>query len=227
VKKTAIMIAALALVGCNTAATDQPAVDLEDSAQRAAYAQGYNIGQQGQDLPLDVEAFLAGIRDGLGDAGKLDDEQMQQAMMDFQGLVTEAMDAAAAENRTSGETFLAENATRDGVMVTDSGLQYEVLEPGDGPQPTAADTVTVHYRGTLLDGSEFDSSYSRNEPATFPLGNVIAGWTEGVQLMSVGSKYKFYIPGDLAYGENPRAGGPIGPNETLVFEVELLGIEGQ
>ena len=226
-KKTVIMLAALALVGCNTPASDQAAVDLEDSAQRAAYAQGYNIGQQGKDLPLDVEAFLSGIRDGLGDAGKLDEEQLQQAMMDFQGLVTEAMDSAAEDNRTAGETFLAENATREGVMVTASGLQYEVLEPGDGAQPTAADTVTVHYRGTLLDGSEFDSSYSRNEPATFPLGGVIEGWTEGVQLMSVGSKFKFYIPGDLAYGPNPRPGGPIGPNETLVFEVELLGIEGQ
>ena len=121
-----------------------------------------------------------------------------------------------------GEKFLAENAERESVTVTDSGLQYEVMSEGDGASPTAEDTVTVHYKGTLLDGTEFDSSYSRGEPATFPLSRVIPGWTEGVQLMKVGSKFKFFIPSELAYGE--RSTGKITPNSTLVFEVELLDV---
>lgn len=229
-KKLAPLALSVLLVGCNTPASDSAdssAIDLENREQRASYAQGYNIGQQGKDLPLEVESFIAGLRDGIADSGQLDDEQLQQAMMDFQGMVAEAADAAGAENRAAGEAFLADNAGREGVTVTASGLQYEVIEEGDGPRPTAQDTVTVHYRGTLLDGTEFDSSYSRGEPATFPLQGVIDGWTEGVQLMSVGSKYNFWIPGDLAYGPSPRPGGPIGPNETLFFEIELLGIQGQ
>lgn len=229
-KKLALLALSVLLVACNAPASDpagSSALDLENREQRASYAQGYNIGQQGKDLPLQTEAFLAGVRAGLADTGELDDDQLREALMDFNNLMTEAADARGTENRAAGEAFLAENAAREGVMVTASGLQYEVIEEGDGAKPTAADTVTVHYRGTLLDGTEFDSSYSRNEPATFPLQGVIEGWTEGVQLMSVGSKYKFYIPGDLAYGANPRPGGPIGPNETLVFEVELLGIAGQ
>ena len=128
-----------------------------------------------------------------------------------------------ADTKSNGEAYLEENAKRDGVTVTASGLQYKVVTAGDGPNPAATDSVTVHYRGTLLDGTEFDSSYSRNEPATFALNQVIAGWTEGVQLMNVGSKFKFAIPYQLAYGER-GAGNSIGPFETLVFEVELLKI---
>jgi FKBP-type peptidyl-prolyl cis-trans isomerase len=128
-----------------------------------------------------------------------------------------------AEIKSKGEAFLEENAKRDGVTVTASGLQYAVITAADGAKPAATDSVTVHYRGTLLDGSEFDSSYSRNEPATFALNQVIRGWTEGVQLMNVGSKFKFAIPYQLAYGER-GAGNSIGPFETLVFEVELLKI---
>ncbi len=125
------------------------------------------------------------------------------------------------ENKAAGEAFLADNAQKDNIKTTASGLQYEILTPGQGPSPTIASTVTVHYRGTTIDGNEFDSSYSRNAPATFPLNSVIPGWTEGVQLMNVGSKYRFFIPSELAYGER-GAGGDIGPNETLIFEVELL-----
>jgi FKBP-type peptidyl-prolyl cis-trans isomerase FkpA/FKBP-type peptidyl-prolyl cis-trans isomerase FklB len=228
VKKLVLVFAALALVACNPSAPDAgSAVDLEQPAQRGSYAQGYNIGTQGRGLPIEMDAFVAGIRDGMADSSQMTDEELESAMMEFQGMVTEAMDAEGENNRAAGEAFLAQNATREGVTETASGLQYEVVTEGTGAQPTEADVVTVHYRGTLLDGTEFDSSYSRNEPATFPLSGVIAGWTEGVALMSVGSTYKFYIPGDLAYGPNPRPGSPIGPNEMLTFEVELLGIEGQ
>jgi len=128
-----------------------------------------------------------------------------------------------AEIKSKGEAFLEANAKRDGVTVTASGLQYTVITAADGAKPSATDSVTVHYRGTLLDGTEFDSSYSRNEPATFVLNQVIGGWTEGVQLMNVGSKFKFAIPYNLAYGER-GAGNSIGPFETLIFEVELLKI---
>src|SRR6202041_2945672 len=119
-----------------------------------------------------------------------------------------------------GEKFLAENKTKEGVKTTDSGLQYKVLTEGSGKSPTASDTVVCHYRGTLLDGTEFDSSYKRGQPATFPVSGVIKGWTEAVQLMPVGSKWQLFIPPDLAYGD--RGQGPIGPNSTLIFEVELL-----
>jgi FKBP-type peptidyl-prolyl cis-trans isomerase FkpA len=129
-----------------------------------------------------------------------------------------------SENKAAGEKFLVENAKKPAIKSTPSGLQYEVLTPGTGKiNPKATDTVTVHYKGTSIDGKEFDSSYSRGEPTSFPLNGVIPGWTEGVQLMTEGAKYKFYIPSALAYGEN-GAGGAIGPNETLIFEVELLKI---
>jgi FKBP-type peptidyl-prolyl cis-trans isomerase FkpA len=136
----------------------------------------------------------------------------------------QAKQAQVTSNGETGDAFRAENAAKDGVTVTDSGLQYEILEAGGGETPTETDTVTVHYKGTLIDGTEFDSSHKRGEPATFPLNRVIKGWTEGVQLMQVGATYRFVIPPELGYGE---AGAPpnIGPNSTLVFEVELLGIQ--
>lgn len=210
---------------CSTPAPDtEAALDLADRTQRDSYAQGFVLGSQGRDMPISKEAFVDGVRDGLLDTGKLTEEEVQMALMDLQGLLAEASAAEGEENLRVGAEFLAENAARDGVQVTASGLQYEVIELGDGPTPQATDTVTVNYRGTLLDGTEFDSSYSRNEPATFSLQGVIAGWTEGLQLMPVGTKCKLYVPGDLAYGPNVRPGAPFGPNETLVFEIELLGI---
>ncbi len=130
----------------------------------------------------------------------------------------------AGNNKQTGEAFLAENAGKEGVITTASGLQYMILTAGEGEKPTATANVTVHYQGTTLDGKEFDSSYSRNAPATFPLNRVIAGWTEGVQLMPIGAKYRFFIHPDLGYGAK-GAGAAIGPNETLVFEVELLSIQ--
>ena len=129
----------------------------------------------------------------------------------------------AATNAVEGDKFLLENHSKEGVLITDSGLQYKVIDMGDGPKPSATDKVKVHYRGTLLNGDEFDSSYARGEPISFMLNQVIPGWTEGVQLMPVGSKFMFYIPPNLGYG--PGGGGPIGPNATLIFQVELLAIE--
>ena len=141
-------------------------------------------------------------------------------------LISSACNAGTPEeNKAAGQAFLAANAKKSNIKTTASGLQYEVLTPGKGTKkPTADDVVTVHYRGTLLDGKEFDSSYSRGEPASFPLANVIKGWTEGVQLMTEGAKYRFYIPSDLAYGDT-GAGGDIGPNEALIFDVELIKIQ--
>jgi len=130
----------------------------------------------------------------------------------------------AQTNQEEGEAFLAENRNKEGVQETESGLQYKVLEEGSGDSPVATDTVTVHYEGTLIDGTVFDSSYERGEPATFPLDGVISGWTEGLQLMKEGATYRFFIPADLGYGMNVRPGSPIGPNETLIFKVELLEV---
>ena len=131
----------------------------------------------------------------------------------------------AQDNKAAGEAYLAENKKKEGVQVTASGIQYEVLKAGSGKQPKATDTVVVHYRGTLIDGSEFDSSYKRGQPIDFPLNRVIPGWTEGVQLMQEGAKYRFVIPSALAYGPRGTPGGPIGPDATLIFEVELLKVQ--
>ncbi len=128
-----------------------------------------------------------------------------------------------AENKAAGEAFLAENGKKDNIVTTASGLQYEIIEPGEGASPSASDSVTVHYKGTTIDGNVFDSSYDRGAPATFPLNRVIAGWTEGLQLMKEGAKYRFFIPAELAYGER-GAGRAIGPNSTLIFDVELLKV---
>jgi FKBP-type peptidyl-prolyl cis-trans isomerase len=150
--------------------------------------------------------------------------QVRQAyMQQMQAKRVAEQKAAAEKNKGEGSAFLAKNKSKSGVKTTASGLQYEVEKEGTGPKPKATDTVKVNYLGTKIDGTKFDSSYDRGTPATFPLNGVIKGWSEGLQLMPVGSKYKFYVPADLAYGEN--APGPIGPNATLIFEVELLGIE--
>lgn len=197
---------------------------LDTPEQRGSYAHGLNVGRQGESLPLDVDAFVAGVRDGLTGEAQLSDQEIEEAVAAFSEVVAESREGAAEDARKAGEEFLAENRQRPEVQVTDSGLQYEVLEEGDGPRPEAGDTVRVHYRGTTIDGEVFDESYSRGRPATFPLGQVIPGWTEGMQLMQVGAKYKFYVPAELAYGANPPPGAPFGPGTTLIFEVELLEI---
>ncbi|MEM7480996.1 MAG: FKBP-type peptidyl-prolyl cis-trans isomerase [Acidobacteriota bacterium] len=203
---------------------------LED---KASYAIGINMGrgmaQQGVDLNIDY--LVKGITDGMVEDGEvmLTDEEMQTTMQEFQAAMMakqqEKAKEEAAKNEAAGAAYLEENKTREGVTVTESGLQYEVVEEGDGSIPTAEDRVRVHYTGTLIDGTKFDSSVDRGQPAVFPVGGVIPGWTEALQLMKVGSKYKLAIPANLAYGE--RGSPPvIGPGSTLLFDVELIAIEG-
>lgn len=206
-------------------------VALDSTAARAGYSIGVNVGMglsgQGIAGEIDVDALLAGIQDALAGDLQLSMEEMQVAVEEL----TATLDAkASAELEAQTEIqrqFLVDNAANEGVMTTASGLQYMVLESSDSdaPSPVETDTVNVHYHGTLIDGTVFDSSVERGESISFPLNGVIPGWTEGLQLMQVGDKYRFFIPSELAYGEN-GAGQVIGPNATLIFDVELLGIEG-
>lgn len=198
---------------------------------KASYAAGLNIGQnlKAQGVEIDAEAMANGIRDGLsGTDPKMTPEEMQAVLAAFQRDLTakrqEAMKAESSKSLKEGQAFLAENAKKEGVKVLPSGLQYRVLKQGTGPKPTTKSVVKTHYRGTLIDGREFDSSYKRGEPAEFPVNGVITGWTEALQLMPVGSKYQLYIPSGLAYGEQAPPGSIIPANGTLVFEVELLEI---
>jgi len=201
----------------------------ESSQERASYALGLDIGYTVKEIQadLDVDELVEGLLDVLKDGEpEMTREEVQEILIDFYAKTqrdnARRMAEAAETNKQEGEAFLAENRTKDGVTQTASGLQYMVLAQGDGPSPAATDRVTVHYHGTLLDGTVFDSSLDR-EPYTTALNRVIAGWTEGVQLMSVGSKIRFFIPSNLAYG--PQGMAPdIGPNATLIFEVELLEI---
>ena len=206
------------------------ATELDTEEKKLGYIIGMDIGKslrdQGTTVDLDslIDAITATYK---GEELALTTEEAAQIRKEYvekRQADQQAQAAVAGEsNLVAGQKFLAENATKEGVQTTASGLQYKVETMGTGPKPVATDTVKVHYRGTLLDGTEFDSSYARNEPISFGLNRVIAGWTEGVQLMPVGSKFMFYIGPGLAYGEG--GGGPIPPNSTLVFEVELLDIE--
>jgi FKBP-type peptidyl-prolyl cis-trans isomerase len=206
------------------------ATELETDAQKLGYIIGMDIGgslkEQGADLDLD--SLLDAIRATYnGEALAMTPEEAatirEQFIAKRRAEAETERQSLAAANAAEGDKFLLENRVKEGVVVTDSGLQYMVVQMGDGAKPSATDNVTVNYRGTLLNGEEFDSSYARNQPVTFQLDQVIPGWTEGVQLMPVGSKFKFFIPPNLAYG--PAGGGPIGPNATLVFEVELISID--
>jgi FKBP-type peptidyl-prolyl cis-trans isomerase len=203
----------------------------EESLQaRGSYALGVDVGNNIKLLQaeVDIDAMVEGLRDALsGREPRMSRAEVEQVLREFFTKVQQDNAPPASEeqeaNLREGEAFLAENRTKDGVIETPSGLQYTVLVEGDGASPEASDSVTVHYEGRLLDGKVFDSSYERNEPATFALNRVIAGWTEGLQLMTVGSKYRFFIPAGLAYGARGFEPG-IGPNATLVFDVELLAI---
>jgi FKBP-type peptidyl-prolyl cis-trans isomerase len=208
---------------------DKP-LTLETKKQKASYALGYNMGRQIKDMAteLDMDIILQGFKDSaLGNKEQIPFAEMnkifQEFYSDYSKRMQEKRRIQGEKNLARGEAFLKENAKKQGVKVTQSGLQYMVIKEGTGPKPKANDQVKVHYRGTQIDGKEFDSSYKRGQPNTFPLQRMIRGWVEGLQLMSVGSKYKFFIPAKLAYGE--RGQRDIAPNAVLIFEVELLGIE--
>ena len=205
-------------------------VELKDEKAKESYSVGYQFGQslKRMQTDLDPEVLSAAMQDALkGRKPRLNHEEMRAAVDKVREKSMAAMQASlkkqAQEKLAESERFLAENKTKEGVKTTDSGLQYKIIKEGEGPSPEAGDTVTVHYRGTLIDGTEFDSSYQRNRPATFPLTGVIPGWTEALQMMKTGSKWELYIPPDLAYGER-GAGERIPPNSALIFEVELLSI---
>jgi len=208
-----------------------PGPPLTTDKEKQSYALGMNIGRglTRQELDVDPAVVARGLRDALAGAKPLlTDDEAQAALTQLQTAVKAKQEAELQKigdaNMKEGQEFLAENKTKDGVVTLPSGLQYKILTPGTGPIPGAADTVVCNYRGTFINGSEFDSSYKRGQPATFPVSGVIKGWTEALQLMPVGSKWQLFIPSDLAYG--PRgAGGTIPPNATLIFEVELLSIQ--
>ncbi|MAY35510.1 MAG: hypothetical protein CMN84_05340 [Spongiibacteraceae bacterium] len=228
-KVFAVMSMAAIVAACDGAKNPSEA-KLDSEMEKVSYSFGVDLGKRiGENMELDVAAFSAGVSDGIeGGELQMSEEDMMATLQGYQQKKMAEMQAEAEQeatlNQQASEAFLAANAEKDGVVVLDSGLQYKVLEAGEGAKPAADDTVEVHYRGTLIDGTEFDSSYARGESITFPVGGVIAGWTEALQLMPVGSKWELYIPSDLAYGPGGTQ-GVIGPNQALVFEVELLGIE--
>lgn len=214
------------------------AVELKTDKDKTSYAIGSDLGNKLKMASIDVDPAILSraIKDVLtgGKPAMTDDEvraklmelskQVQQAQQEAQKKQAEANKVVGEKNRKDGDAFLAENKSKDGVIALPSGLQYKILKAGDGPKPTASDTVTCNYRGTLLDGKEFDSSYKRGQPASFPVSGVIKGWTEALQLMPVGSKWQLFIPADMAYGDR-QMGPDITPGSTLIFEVELLSIQ--
>lgn len=204
----------------------------ESSTDAVSYALGYNIGRsleaQGIDSELDIDEVVAGLRAGLGAAEpRMSEQRIQQVLTEFSIRMeqrhAEQRRAEAEQQRQLGEQFLTENRQRDGVMETPSGLQYQVVEPGEGASPGPEDTVLVHYTGRFIDGEVFDSSRDRGQPVRIPLDQVIAGWTEGMQLMQEGGRYKLFTPPDLAYGEEGR-GEAMPPNATLIFDIELIEV---
>jgi len=226
-----IIVLTMGLLACQSNTQDK--VQLKTQKDSVSYSIGMNIGQnlKMQQVNVDPKILAKGIQD-IQDSNKtlITEQEAQTVMMNFQKEMMakqeQKMKAQSESNKIEGEKFLNENKKKAGVVTLPSGLQYKVIKMGNGPKPKATDTVSVHYRGTLIDGTEFDNSIKRGQPATFPLNGFIKGWTEGLQLMPVGSKFEFYIPPDLAYGDR-GAGNVIAPNATLIFEVELLSINGK
>jgi FKBP-type peptidyl-prolyl cis-trans isomerase FklB len=213
-----------------TAAKTAVPLTLKTSKDKFSYALGMKMGENlhKQSVPVDANILARGLKDSLaGGKTLLTDDEAQAALTQVQNELRakqqEKMQQTGDANKKEGEAYLAANKAKEGVVVLPSGLQYKILTAGTGPKPTATDSVVCNYRGTLINGTEFDNSYKRGEPATFPVTGVIKGWTEALQLMPVGSKWQLFIPSDLAYGEPGRPG--IEPNSTLIFEVELLSIE--
>jgi FKBP-type peptidyl-prolyl cis-trans isomerase FklB len=217
--------------GSSTTTKTQPPLTLKTEKEKFSYALGMNIGNgmHRQGVDVDPNILLRGMKDALaGRKTLMTEDQARATVMQMQNQVRQKMEEKAKEegaaNKKQGEDFLAANKSKEGVVTLPSGLQYKILKEGTGPKPSASDSVVCNYRGTLIDGKEFDSSYKRGQPATFPVSGVIKGWTEALQLMPVGSKWQLFIPSGLAYGER-GAGSDIGPDATLIFEVELLSIE--
>jgi len=214
----------------SSSATQQP-LKLTTQKEKLSYAIGMNIGQSMKKDALDIDPAILtrALKDALaGSKPQMTEEEAKAVITTFRNEMIAKKQAEEKKisdaNKQAGEQFLATNKTREGVVTLPSGLQYKIIKQGDGPTPTATDTVETNYRGTLINGTEFDSSYKRGEPATFPVNQVIKGWTEALQLMPVGSKWQLFIPADLAYG--PRSPSPeIGPNSALIFDIELLSIK--
>lgn len=218
----------LLLLACQS--KTQQTVQLKTQLDSMSYMIGMDIGKnlQAQSIEVNADALAQGLKDVLaGNKTSLTDEQMQELALEFQNEMSERQEKKMRErsekNRKEGDAFLAENKKKQGVVTLANGLQYKILKKGTGRKPKESETVTVHYRGRLIDGTEFDSSFKRGEPATFPVNGVIKGWVEALQLMPVGSMWELYIPPELGYGEQ-GAGQVIGPNQTLIFEIELLSI---
>lgn len=218
-------LAAFTLLGADN---DSP---LKTDKDRASYSVGMDLGRsfRARGLEFNLDLLAQGLKDAFaGGKTLLTDDEAQDALAAFEKEMMSRQETRqkelAEKNQKEGETFLAENKKKEGVKTLPSGLQYKVIKAGTGKTPKATDMVKTHYRGTLIDGTEFDSSFRRNQPVTFPVNGVIPGWTEALQLMPVGSKWQLVVPGNLAYGEQ-GAGNAIGPNATLIFEVELLSIE--
>ncbi|HLW54286.1 MAG TPA: FKBP-type peptidyl-prolyl cis-trans isomerase [Candidatus Angelobacter sp.] len=219
----------------NAPAPKTPAAQPDNSVfknqkDKVSYAIGLDVGGtlRKQSIEVDPDVFIKGLKDALaGSKPQMSDEEIRATMTQLQTDMRARQEAklkqAGEANKKEGDAFLAANKTKEGVVTLPNGLQYKILTPGTGPKPTLSDTVVCNYKGTFINGTEFDSSYKRNEPATFSLGGVIKGWTEALQLMPVGSKWELFIPPDLAYGATGK--GPIGPETTLIFEVELVSIE--
>jgi FKBP-type peptidyl-prolyl cis-trans isomerase len=212
------LICVFAIVGCNR----KP----KDHKDQVSYTIGAKFGQslKSQNLDLDPKVVARGIEDGYrGKEPSLSEEEMQQAMTKLSNMRQDEQKQLADKNKAAGDDFLTKNKTADGVKITASGLQYKIVQAGTGPSPTLDDTVIVNYRGTLVDGTEFDSSAKRGQPAEFPIKGVIPGWTEGLQLMKKGGKAVFFVPPELGYGDRQRQQIP--PNATLIFDVELLDVK--
>jgi FKBP-type peptidyl-prolyl cis-trans isomerase len=229
---TLFLISLVLFMACDTPDKQRTAdlnTKIDSVSYSIGYLQGMGLAQEGV-TELDINNFVAGMQKAFrGEDSDMDNFAMQMVIQEYLSDMQVAQSVRRSQqaeaNKAEAERYLAENAERDDVMVTESGLQYRVIEEGTGDRPEASDEVEVHYRGTLVSGEEFDSSHSRNQTATFPLNRVISGWTEGLQLMTVGSTYEFFIPAELGYGDNPPQGSIIEPGAVLIFEVELIDIK--
>jgi len=208
-------------------------ITLETHQQKVSYSIGMDIGKnlKQNEIDVEMEALARGIKDAFADSSVKPlltaaqiEETMQKFQQDMMAKQNEKTNAMSSKNKNAGDAFLAENAKKEGVVVLPSGLQYKIIKAGNGPKPKATDEVTTHYRGTLIDGTEFESSYKRGQPTSYPVNGFIAGWTEALQLMPVGSKWQLFIPSNLAYGERGN-GSAIGPNAALIFDLELISIK--